>query len=128
MKRLSREIIIQRHSELIEKFGGLYGIRDNGLLDSAINQPYQTFANTELYPTIIDKASKLCFGIAKNHPFIDGNKRTAAFALEALLNINSYNLISDDQELIEIIYKLSSSEISEEEFNDWVHQRSVFEI
>ena len=65
------------HDILIEKFGGLKGIRDHGILDSAINRPYQTFDGKDLYPDPVDKAAAIFESIISNHPFVDGNKRTA---------------------------------------------------
>ena len=75
MKRLSVELIIRMHSQLVEQSGGLDGIRDANLLDSAVNAPFQTFDGKYLYPTLQFKASRLGFALVKNHPFIDGNKR-----------------------------------------------------
>ena len=73
--RLSTEIIITIHSELIDKIGGGHGIRDNKLLDMTVNSVFQTFDGNDLYPTIIDKAAHLAYSLIKNHPFLDGNKR-----------------------------------------------------
>ena len=69
------------HDQLIERYGGTHGVRDEGLLDSAMSAPFQSFSGIDLYPPIIDKASRLCFGLVMNHPFYDGNKRIGALAL-----------------------------------------------
>lgn len=71
---LSREQIIALHSQLISETGGIDGIRDEGLLSSALNAPFQSFGETENYPSIQQKAARLGFGLVKNHAFIDGNK------------------------------------------------------
>lgn len=72
---LSKEQILFMHKQLIDETGGLDGVRDEALLDSAINAPFQKFDGKDLFPTVQQKAARLCFGIIKNHAFIDGNKR-----------------------------------------------------
>lgn len=74
MKVLSKQKIRMLHAALIEMYGGTDGVRDEGLLDSAVNAPFQTFGGVELYPTILEKAARLGFGLIQNHPFLDGNK------------------------------------------------------
>ena len=74
---ISREEVLAIHDILLSRFGGRQGVRDQVLLDSAINRPFQTFDGQELYPSPIDKASALFESIITNHPFVDGNKRTA---------------------------------------------------
>ena len=75
MIRLSKEQVILLHKRLIEATGGREGIRDEGMLDSALANPFQSFGGEELYPSVQAKAAQLCFGIVKNHPMVDGNKR-----------------------------------------------------
>lgn len=75
MIRLSKEQVILLHKRLIEATGGREGIRDEGMLDSALANLFQSFGNEELYPSVQAKAAQLCFGIVKNHPMVDGNKR-----------------------------------------------------
>lgn len=74
MKVLSKQKIRMLHAALIEMYEGTDGVRDEGLLDSAVNAPFQTFGGVELYPTILEKAARLGFGLIQNHPFLDGNK------------------------------------------------------
>ena len=78
---LSKQQILILHSQLISETGGSDGLRDVGLLESAINSPFQQFGNEDLYPTIQQKVSRLCFGLVNNHPFIDGNKRIGAHVM-----------------------------------------------
>ena len=77
MRYLTLKEALELHSRVIEQSGGSSGIRDFGLLESALAQPLMTFGGVDLYPTISEKASALCFSIVKNHPFVDGNKRLA---------------------------------------------------
>lgn len=103
MKILSKEQILLLHKHLIDISGGSYGIRDEGLLDSAINTPFQSFNDIELYPTILQKAVRLGYGIICNHPFLDGNKRIGTHAMLVFMDINNIFLEYTDNELIEII-------------------------
>ena len=75
MKILSKKQIIFLHEHLINATGGTEGIKDEGMLESAMNAPFQTFGGEDLFPTIYQKAARLGFGLASNHPFLDGNKR-----------------------------------------------------
>lgn len=84
----SKEDVLKIHALLIAKFGGLDGLRDDGLLESTLAQPFQSFGGKELYPSIQAKACRYAFGVIKNHPFIDGNKRTAAALLGVYLRMS----------------------------------------
>ena len=75
MKTLSKEQVLRLHNALLETFGGTAGIRDDGLLESALNAPFATFGGQYLYPSVQAKAAQLGFGLVCNHPFVDGNKR-----------------------------------------------------
>ena len=81
MIRLSREQILMLHHQLIERYGGSHGIRDEGMLDSALSAPFQSFGETDFYPTTQEKAVRLAYGLVMNHPFHDGNKRIGALAM-----------------------------------------------
>ena len=103
MKYLTREQVMKLHQVLIETSGGSLGIRDEGMLDSALKTPLQTFDKRELFPTILDKATRLAFGLIKNHPFIDGNKRIGTHAMLIFLALNNIMLSYKDEELIKFI-------------------------
>lgn len=92
-KFLKIELVIAYHDEMIEKYGGLHGIRDLGLLESAMGMPRSIAFGQDLHPTIYDKAAAYLFHIVKNHPFNDGNKRTGAFSACVFLNVNGVLLI-----------------------------------
>ena len=85
----SKQDVIYLHSNLILKFGGSDGIRDEGMLESALNTPLQTFDSSDLYPTPVDKIARLSFGLAMDHPFYDGNKRIAATLFLHFINMNN---------------------------------------
>ena len=81
MNMLTKQQILLLHTQLIRQSGGTDGVRDEGMLDSAISQPLQTFDNMELYPGIVYKAVRLGYGLITNHPFVDGNKRIGTHAM-----------------------------------------------
>ena len=92
MKILTREQILAIHQRCIEETGGSYGFRDEGMFDSALAQPYQSFSGSELYPTVEQKAARLCYGLVMNHAFIDGNKRIGTMTMLVFLAINDIEL------------------------------------
>lgn len=108
MIRLCKEQVILLHERLIEATGCGDGIRDDGMLDSALANPFQSFGNEELYPSIQAKAAQRCFGIVKNHPMVDGNKRLGTHVMLVLLALNGYELSYTQKELIDTILDLAS--------------------
>lgn len=122
---LSKQQILLLHSQLISETGGSDGLRDVGLLESAINSPFQQFGNEDLYPTIQQKASRLCFGLVNNHPFIDGNKRIGAHVMLVFLALNGIELEYTQYELSSTILKLASSEISYQQLTRWIINHQI---
>lgn len=101
MKRFSTDQVLRIHQIMIERFGGSPGVREPGLLDSAINSPFQTFDGDPLYPSPIERAAKLAQGIVCNHPFFDGNKRTGVTVMGVYLQAEGLELTATNAELIE---------------------------
>ncbi len=122
---LSKQQILLLHSQLISGTGGSDGLRDVGLLESAINSPFQQFGNEDLYPTIQQKASRLCFGLVNNHPFIDGNKRIGAHVMLVFLALNGIELEYTQDDLSSTILKLASSEISYQQLTKWIINHQI---
>ena len=124
MKVLSREQVLNLHSQLIAATGGTDGVRDYALLDSALQAPFQGFAGVDIYPTVQQKAARLAYGLIKNHGFIDGNKRVGAHALLIFLLLNKINLEYTQQELIDIVLAVAASECEIDDLVRWilVHQ------
>mgnify|MGYP003621720867 FL=1 len=102
MKKITKEQVLLLHQLLIKYTGGAGGVRDEGLLDSALATPFMSFDGVSLYPTIESKAARLAFGLVKNHPFIDGNKRIGILAMLSFLEANGIKIICTDEELIEL--------------------------
>lgn len=122
---ISKEQIILLHEQLIERYGGSHGIRDEGLLDSALNAPFQSFSGVDFFPTVVDKAVRLCTGLVKNHPFHDGNKRIGAMALLVMLDSNQIHLQTNSTELASVILDLASNRIDGDFLLSWVRERIV---
>ena len=116
MKKLKLDQIIKLHEMLLKETGGIPGLRDVSLLESAINSPFQTFDKVSLSPTLERKAARLGYGIVKNHPFLDGNKRTGLLAMLTFLEINGIKLDYTDEELIKIGLALADGTFSNMDF------------
>lgn len=117
---LSLRTVAAINERMVAGFGGVAGVRDRGLLESAVAQPMQTFGGADLYPSIVEKAARLAFGIVENHPFVDGNKRTAAACAAAFLGINGYAFVPPEGELADVFIGLAAGEIDWIRFRDWV--------
>ena len=114
MIKLTESQIINIHKTISQQTGGDDGLRDGNLLQSAIQSPFQTFGEVDLYPTIIEKGARLGFGLISNHPFVDGNKRIGVLSLMVFLRLNNVNFAPPSAEVINIGLGVASGEISYE--------------
>ena len=121
MIRLSKVQVLQLHQHLIEITGGAVGIRDDGMLDSALNTPFQVFDDIALFPGIIQKVARLGFGLIKNHPFLDGNKRIGAHTMLVFLELNGIHLSYSQEELYTIILGVASGKNTYEDLLQWLY-------
>ena len=124
MIKLTKDNILTLYKIMVDNTGGTIGIRDTSLLESALNAPFQTFGDEELYPSINEKASRLCYGLIKNHPFIDGNKRIGVYAMLVFLELNNINLNFSDEEIINIALKTADSTYSYEDILGILNNKS----
>jgi death-on-curing protein len=108
------------HDILIEKFGGAKGIRDKAILESAIGRPYQTFDGNELYPEPVDKAAAIFESIISNHPFIDGNKRTAYVLLRLVLKEHKQDIYVDQNEKYNFVITAAKGELTFDAIRTWI--------
>ena len=122
---LTTDEVIQLHEWLIQQSGGSAGIRDRGLIDSAASQPQATFGGQELCPTLADKAAALGFLLARNHGFIDGNKRIAHAAMETFLVRNGFEVTATTDEQEAVFLSLAAGTMTHEQFAAWVRQHVV---
>ncbi len=127
MRYLNLSEILHLHKTIIETSGGFHGIRNMAGLESAIALPRQAFGDSDLYPTVTDKAAILCFAIVRNHPFIDGNKRTAHAAMETFLVLNGKEITADVNEQERIILNLAAGKTDQDEFVQWL-KNSILSI
>lgn len=122
---LSVEHVIALHDTLIEEFGGTYGLRDKGLLESAVTQPRQSFGGEDLYPSLFDKAAAYAFFISENQPFLDGNKRTAATVAGVFLDLNGYEIDCAQGQIYEMMMQLANKAIPRDDLAAWFSRNSV---
>ncbi len=122
---IDRSVILAVHDQQLAEHGGSAGIRDAGLLDSALARPQNLLAyGKPRDPDFAGLAAAYGFGIASNHPFIDGNKRTAFVAVELFLALNGYALIADDGDCVLTMLSLAAGELEEAAFAAWIRSRS----
>lgn len=115
---IMRSVVIAAHHEQLAEHGGAAGIRDAGLLDSALARPGNLVAYGD--PDVAALAAAYGFGIVRNHPFVDGNKRAALIATELFLALNGFDLVVDDAECVLVVLALAAGELKEEEFAAWL--------
>lgn len=124
MKYLTTKDVLLLHNLAIEKSGGLHGLRDLGLLESAVARPQATFGGEDLYPTLFLKAGAITHSLLRNHPFIDGNKRTAMFATMTFLELNGYTFIAKQKEVVQFALKVENEKLSVEEISQWLEKHT----
>jgi death-on-curing protein len=125
IKWLLEETVQAIHKRQIAEHGGSDGVRDEGLLLSALARPQNLLADSEETPDISALAASLAYGIAKNHPFIDGNKRTALVVARTFLLLNGFNINANQEEKYLTFLKLAEGNLSEEELTDWIRQKLI---
>jgi death on curing protein len=118
---INRTFAFAAHSQQLAAHGGGQGVRDEGLLDSALARPQNLIAYDN--PDAASLAASYAFGIARNHPFVDGNKRTALVVCETFLIDNGFELAANDAELVVLFQALAAGEISEQELAGWFRER-----
>lgn len=120
MKRLTKEQILLLYRALTQETGGADGLRDEGLLESALEAPFQSFGETDAYPSIQQKAARLGFGLIRNHAFIDGNKRIGAHAMLVFLSLNGIELTYTQSELSDLILAVAAGTKNFDDMVKWV--------
>ncbi|NND70002.1 MAG: type II toxin-antitoxin system death-on-curing family toxin [Rhodothermales bacterium] len=111
------------HAETLGLFGGKSGLRDKGLLESAIARPQQIFGYEEDV-SLFDLAAGYCYGLCRNHPFVDGNKRTGVLLIRAFLFMNGFSFVPVEAETVTMIEMVASDEITEASLSEWIEQSS----
>ena len=120
MRSLTLHEVLEAHERVLQQSGGEAGILNVGALESALAQPRMTCGGQDLYPTIAEQAVALGFSLIQNHPFVDGNKRTAHAAMETFLVLNGYQIEAGVGEQEDMILKVAAGEASREVFTEWL--------
>ena len=124
MKYLSPHQVLFLHARLIEETGGSHGVRDMGLLLSALGRPQATFEGKDLYPTIYQKVAAMSDAMINNHPFVDGNKRSGIGAAVLFLSLNGYVLTAPNQELLDFTMEIAQKKTAIETIANWFERHS----
>jgi len=123
MITINKEQVIRLHKMLLDSTGGLGGIRDESLLDSAITAPFQTFNSVELYPSTAAKIARIAFSLVCNHPFIDGNKRIGTYVMLVLLELNHIDASFTDDDVIHIGMELAHGKMDDRQLLEIILNR-----
>lgn len=124
MNYLNINQVLAIHNEVIEQTGGVKGIRDIGLLDSAVARPQATFGGNDLYSDIFSKAATLGHSLICNHSFVDGNKRTGYMAMRLFLNINGYEIKASVEEKYKFVIEIADKTRKEKAIARWLKEHS----
>lgn len=119
---LTKDLVLALHAETLHQFGGTTGLRDEGRLEGALDRPRNRYAYAD--PSLFDLAASYCHGIVRNHPFVDGNKRTGLLAARAFLFRNGYHLNPGEAETVRVVERVAAGEVSEEELAQWFEQNA----
>ena len=122
MKYIDISYILKMYKKMIESTGGSFGIRNIGLLESAIQNSKATFEGVELYPTIEEKCSNICYSIINNHPFVDGNKRMGIYIMLVLLEYNDVKIEYSQKELINLGIGIASGDLKQKDILKWINE------
>lgn len=125
MRYLTLNEILRLHEMIIAESGGALDLASLAALQSAVAQPQMTFGAEDLYPTVVDKAAAIAFSIVNNHPFMDGNKRTAHAAAEVFLLLNGFDIDASVDEQEYVMLGLAAGELDRERFTNWLREHVV---
>ena len=123
MKVLKLENIILFHEKLVKETGGSTGIRDTGLVESALNRAFMTYDGMDLYSSNFEKIAVIVYSLINNHGFVDGNKRIGISVMIILLKLNNINISYTQQELIELGLKIAEGTFKEKDILNWIKER-----
>ncbi len=124
VRYITLDVVLAIHDDMIERYGGSFGIRDLGLLQSALARPQSSFAGQDLYPGIFEKAAALFHSLIFNHPFLDGNKRTTMSTTARFLFINGLELNVSALEFVEFPLKVGNKHLDIEQITGWLKKNT----
>jgi death on curing protein len=124
VKYLYPNQILYLHDRILQQSGGLAGLLDENLLESAVYRPQVTFGGKELYADLFSKVAALGHSLIQNHPFADGNKRTGFAAMRLMLRLNGFELQGSEKVKFEFVINIAKGKYTDQEIADWVQKRS----
>ena len=119
---IPHDLVLFVHADLLQRYGGQPGLRDPGLLESALAQPKITIGGRFAHRTLFEKAAAYGFHLCKNHAFVDGNKRTAFVLMDIFLQRNGWEIASDEQEAYSMMMSLASGKLTKAQLADWLNE------
>lgn len=122
---IEKALALAIHDRQVSEHGGSSGVRDESLLESALARPQQLYAYGDPAPDLVDLAASLAYGLARNHPFVDGNKRTAHVCYRVFLALNDLELECSDEDKYVAILALAEGKLAEKDFAKWLRQHAV---
>ena len=125
MIKLSSEKVKLLHQLMAEATGGSIGVRDEGLLDSAIEGAFATFDGVELYPSKEEKAAKLGYSLISNHAFVDGNKRIGVYVMLSFLELNGIHIEAADEDVVSLGLGVADGRMEQKDILDWIHKHKM---
>ena len=125
MTKISSEKIKLLHQLMAEATGGSVGVRDEGLLDSAVEGAFATFDGVELYPSKEEKAAKLGYSLVSNHAFVDGNKRIGVYVMISFLELNGVHIDSSDEDVIALGLGVADGSMSQDDVLKWIYAHRI---
>jgi len=122
---IARSDALFYHAELVNKFGGSHGVRDEGILDASLNRPFATFGGIDLFPEPVDKAAAIMHGIITGHPFIDGNKRTGYVLSRLILQEQGFDIRATEDDKYAMVIQVATGQLDVEGIVVWMKERVV---
>lgn len=119
---ITADDVIQIHSRVIQRSGGMDGLRDRASLEAAVSAPMQSFGGQDLYPTTVEKIARLGYGLASNHAFVDGNKRIGAMMTQLLLKWNGFQMSLHSGELADMFVAIADGSAEESDLLVWIQR------
>ena len=121
---IPKDIVLMIHADLLQRYGGEPGLRDIGLLDSALAQPKMTFGRKYVHKTLFDKTAAYGFHVCKNHPFVDGNKRVTFILMDIFLQKNGWEIVSPEEEVYRMMMNLASGKLTKIQLSSWLKEHT----
>jgi death-on-curing protein len=125
IKFVPEELVLTIHADLLQRYGGQPGLRDRGLLESALAQPRMTAGGKEIHKTVFEKAAAYGFHVCSNHPFIDGNKRVAFVLMDVFLQKNRWEIIASEEEAYSMMMSLASGKLTKAQLSAWLKEHTA---